>query len=523
MRATVITASLMCVGCANAQTTSVTVRVDEQIGPISPLIYGSNHEVEGYVFTDSRRQGGNRLTGYNWKLDVSHAGKDFRHQNDGWLAKQTWWTATKKIDPNESGTPAGTIRDFHDESLERGAYSLVTVPMAGFVAGDDAGPVTTDQTAPSDRFWKVEPKSPRAREDNVVYVDEMVQTLVDVFGPANAEDRRGIHAYSLDNEPALWANTHPRLRPEHVTAKELIEKSIATAEAVKSVDPAAEVYGPALWGMTAYAHLSRAKDWPAIEESGGYDWFIDYYLDAMAKASADANRRLLDVLDVHWYWIPPKDRELTKVEAMNSSRVLYDSDHVEPNFIGQHMREYLPVIPKLQASIDQYLPGTKLAISEYDWPQTGEIYGGIAQADALGAFGKFGVYFAAYHHKVPNKPDAYVGAIFTLYRNVDGQGLAFGDTAVPVTESGDDELTVYAARRGKRGATHVILINRGEKPKTIELRLQGLDVTDARLGAWYVDASKPAVQKSKPQSLDPRDEAIHVAVDPLSVWHIVIR
>ena len=34
---------------------------------------------------------------------------------------------------------------------------------------------------------------------------------------------------------------------------------------------------------------------------GSRPWFISYYLDEMRTASNAAGKRLLDVLDVHWY------------------------------------------------------------------------------------------------------------------------------------------------------------------------------------------------------------------------------
>jgi len=54
-----------------------------------------------------------------------------------------------------------------------------------------------------------------------------------------------------------------------------------------------------LYGFAAYETLQSAPDWGT--EGEGYRWFIDYYLDKMKKASDEEGKRLLDVLDVHWY------------------------------------------------------------------------------------------------------------------------------------------------------------------------------------------------------------------------------
>ena len=39
--------------------------------------------------------------------------------------------------------------------------------------------------------------------------------------------------------------------------------------------------------------------WESIK--GNYDWYLDYYLESMAKAEKETGVRLLDVVDVHYY------------------------------------------------------------------------------------------------------------------------------------------------------------------------------------------------------------------------------
>ena len=65
------------------------------------------------------------------------------------------------------------------------------------------------------------------------------------FGRA---DQGGVPYYSLDNEPALWGGTHPRIHPQSLTYKELLDKSEALAKAVKAVDPSARVMGSESFG-----------------------------------------------------------------------------------------------------------------------------------------------------------------------------------------------------------------------------------------------------------------------------------
>ncbi len=86
----------------------------------------------------------------------------------------------------------------------------------------------------------------------------------------------------------------------------------------------------------------------------------------------------------------------------------------------------------LERIADRY-PGTKLGMTEYNFGVGDHISGGLAQIDALGVFGREGMYLANYwgdgagNGKLP----PYIATAFKLYRNYDGKGGTFGDTAVP--------------------------------------------------------------------------------------------
>ena len=358
-----------------------------------------------------------------------------------------------------------------------------------------------------------------ALDDGAVYADQLVTHLVDVVG--NATSGTGVRGYSLDNEPALWHKTHPRVRPERVAVRELIERSIDTAKAIKSADADADVYGPALWGITAYASLSDAPDWPAIQEKEGHAWFVDFYLDEMRRASEDTGVRLLDVLDVHWYTEDPQEKIGEGPQAARSAKALYDPQHTEPNWVGKHFSRFLPLLPRLQQSVDQHYPGTKLAISEYDWPMTGTIHGGLAQVDALGAFGKHGVYFAAYHHRTHEKPDQYVGAAFALYRNYDQQGGTFGNQSLPVSLGDAEPLDVYAAQDTESNTVHLVVSNRAAKQATsLKIHLDHGKVP-TQAASWFFDAASPQVRPGPAPDIQAQGE-VSLTVPPLSAWHVVL-
>lgn len=500
-------------------TVSATVHLDGERRPISPYIYGSNQDRPGTTWT-VRRWGGNRTTGYNWETNASNAGSDWNHSSDLYVVTSAGLPAA------DAAIPAIAVRHHHQRSLDMGAESIVTLQMAGYVAADTDGPVSVDETAPSDRWVPVSfargaPFAPDPDlDDDVVYMDELVNLLVDRFGTASAD---GVRWYSLDNEPALWTHTHPRIHPDPVSARELVERSVALASAVKDVDPDAGILGPALYGMTAFLSLQDAPDWGAV--GAGHDWFVDWYLDRMREAESTAGRRLLDALDIHWYPEARGDHRITDpvattaadVEArLQAPRTLWDPTYTEDSWIGEWQGAHLPILPRLNAAIAEHYPGTDLAVTEYDYGAGDAVSGGLAQADVLGAFGRHGVDIATAWGIGPT--DAYRGAAFRLYRGYDGGAGAFGDISVPASTPDPDELSLWAALAGAE--LHVILINKNtEGGLEARIAFQGGRFTSGE--AWGFGPDSPAIT-GRPAP-GPSGTALTYRIPSLTAIHLVLR
>jgi mannan endo-1,4-beta-mannosidase len=92
---------------------------------------------------------------------------------------------------------------------------------------------------------------------------------------------------------------------------------------------------------------------------------------------------------------------------MQAPRTLWDDGYVYPNMTYPNgevswlndnwTEQYLPLIPRLKDDIKNYYPDTNLAITEYAYGPDGTSQHwstGIATADVLGIFGKYGVYIA---------------------------------------------------------------------------------------------------------------------------------
>ena len=187
----------------------------------------------------------------------------------------------------------------------------------------------------------------------------------------------------------------------------------------------------------------------------------------MRAASNSQGRRLLDVLDLHWYPEAQDDNNvrITEFQAtdtnytarMQAPRTLWDSGYIEKSWIGQWFSSYLPLIPEVLASINSYYPNTKLAFTEYNYGGQDHISGGIAQADVLGIFGKYGIYLSTYW----GGNGSYTNAAFRLYRDYDGADSTFGDTSVSASMSDKVNSSVYASMfAGKNNELHLVVLNK---------------------------------------------------------------
>ncbi|MET3210935.1 UNVERIFIED_CONTAM: hypothetical protein ABIC26_003898 [Paenibacillus sp. PvR008] len=509
-----------------AKTVTIKVDTSKDRKPISPYIYGTNEDLAGDENLAARRLGGNRMTGYNWENNMSNAGSDWQQSSGDYLCNKGGLTKA------ECEKPGAVTTSFHDQSLKLGTYSLVTLPMAGYVAKDGNGSVQESEKAPSARWNQVvnAKNAPFQLQpdlnDNQVYADEFVNFLVKKYGAAST--KTGVKGYALDNEPALWSNTHPRIHGEKVGAKELVDRSVSLSKAVKAVDAGAEIFGPVLYGFGAYKDLQTAPDWKSVK--GNYSWFVDYYLDQMRLSSQAEGKRLLDVFDVHWY---PEamgggiritnevGNDETKKARMQAPRTLWDSTYKEDSWIAQWNSEFLPLLPRLKQSVDKYYPGTKLALTEYSYGGENDISGGIAMTDVLGILGKNDVYMANYW-KLKDGANNYVSAAYKLYRNYDGKSSTFGDISVNAQTSDIVNSSVHASvTDASYKELHLVVMNKSmDSAFDAQFDLSG-ETTYGSGKVWGFDKNSSEIKEAAPITQISGNRFTYT-VPPLTAYHIVL-
>lgn len=506
---------------------NISIEPSEGHKSISPYIYGVNSGADlDAVTAKSFRLGGNRMSAYNWENNMSNAGSDWKNMSDMYLVTN----AAEQF----RRVPAGAALNASYEAQSHNVpYTLLTLQMLGYVASSKSGQVSEDMAAPSE-YWKkvvnrkdgelsLEPD----KKDDCVYIDEYLNYLFDKIGRSDSET--GFKAYALDNEPALWHSTHSLVQTEPLKCSELIEKSVDLAALVKETDNGAEVFGPSLFGYSAYDSFAGAPDWTELKAANNYRWFIDYYLDEMHKAEKENGTRLLDVLDIHYYTeakgecgersCSHYDNDGCIKARLDSVRSLYDESYHEDSWITDSGAEFFPLLPNIYSSIDKYYPDTKLAFTEYNFGGGDHISGAVAQADTLGIFAEYGVYFASIWAFDKNE---FQLAAINMFTDYDGEGNGFGDTLIK-SECDNENVSVYSSIDGSDESTVRIIITNhdihNETPVNISL-LSDTKYADAEVYALYGDSHE--IQRLNDIN-GIRDNSISLDIKPLSVTEIVVR
>ena len=480
---------------------------DQHVIPAS--VYGVNDL--GVAGATVHRHGGNRHTGLNWENNASNAGTDYLNSSDSYLGSNAGI--------GSSQTSGALLQAWLNADRAQGLKTIITLPIAGYAAADMNGTVSAGETAPSAR-WKqivVTKSSPLSlspdKNDGVVYLDEMVNFLLTTYGTAAAG---GVTGYSLDNEPALWPSTHPRIHPNAPTYQELASRDIAAATMVTALDPTAEIFAPVGYGWNEHLNLQNAPDFSGYNNT--YGTFTNYFLAQMKSASDAAGRRLLHRYDLHWYPEARGDHRIVfepttpsygtnnDIDArLQAPRSLWDPSYVETSWITQYTTNGggIQLLPRLKSAVNQYFPGTGLALTEYNYGGTEHISGGVAQADVLGILGEFqtaGCFWPL------TSDNGYVNAAFKMYRNYDGSNSGFGSASLGATSSNNSIAGIHASRVAD-GKLTIVSINRSRtlsRSALVQLSLiNGQSITNLKVYRLSAAGGAQIQPVANPPSFNP--------------------
>lgn len=488
---------------------ALTVDAGNQLHAISPYIYGMNDYLLDQTTAKNtnvaiERWGGDSTSRYNYQLDVTNSAADWYFEN-GAGTGGNGSTAT----PGQTAFDAQVI---NNNSL--GIKTLGTVPVQGWVAKDAVHCAFPAATYPSQYSFDSNNPQDCGDGETTAQVDitgndptvtstavgpswagDWVTYLVGKFGNAASG---GVMVYDLDNEPSWWDATQRDVHPLPFTYDEVTTNGIATALAIKTADPTAQVSGPVIdwWWAYFYSKKDVESGWssggpcyepwsnPVDREAHNGIPLIAYYLQQFAAASATNGMRLLDYVDLHSYFAATYNGNSVAFTTagdtgeqqarLNSTRVFWDPTYTDPNFPqpnyitdSNYTSSCSPpaqapqVIPMMQGWVAANYPGTKLAIDEYNWGGLESINGALAQADILGIFGSYGLDIGTFWPTTNPSPTQLPGlTAFTMYRNYDGNNSTFGDTALASTSANQAQLSVYGALRTADQMVTVVVINK---------------------------------------------------------------
>lgn len=443
--------------------------------PIDPRIYGVNFANSNDLRAMNvplNRSGGNHTSRYNWRTNATSQAMDWFFQSL----------------PQEGSGPGAWADGFVQQTKDGGAQPMLTIPINGWIA--KLGPAGQRRCSFSIAKYGAQTGNdwqwfPDAGNGILAATGQPIVTNDphDANQPATVDDQAdwirhltnrwggaandGVRYYLMDNEWALWHDTHRDVHPVGVTMDQSRDLFCAYASMVKSNDLSALVLGPEEFGWSGYLYSGYDLQWgnthgwggalPDRAAHGGAD-MMPWWLNQVRLRSEAQGRRLLDVFTLHYY---PQGGEFSdtvsaamQARRNRSTRSLWDTNYLDESW----MNDRIQLIPRMRAWVASNYPGTPIGITEYSWGADAHINGGTAQADVLGILGREGVDLATRWVSPASGTPAF--RAYQIFRNYDGNGGAFGDTSVRALAPNPDQVAVFAAADSSSGALTVILINK---------------------------------------------------------------
>ena len=510
---------------------------NENTYSINPMIYGYNQDHSTPNSDEnwgSRRLGGNRMSVFNWENGASNSGKDVAtFTNDNRIPSLIGTTWNARNDAGEA------YRKFHQDNLDGGVESIITVPIMGWAAADKDGPNST--TPPSSRWLYVQPKktgsfslTPDLTDDSI-FVDESIHWLVNEFG--SAATSTGVKYISLDNEPGLWNSTHPNAFPNTISLQDYVSKVIETAKAIKAVDPDVKLIAGEFTGIRIIK-FKDASDWDS--ETTGYTDFPSYFLDKLKQASVSEGIDLIDYISFHYYPQHKVDSDnnfsssgvvirnstssenYVRRERMDLARSLWDENYLEPSWLTSANLNNEPhnILNRIQNAIDTYFPGVGIMIGEWDFGHDMDISHGIATVDALGVFAQKKVQIANRWNTSSGNSGNYTEQAYKLLRNYDGALSTFGDLCIPTSFSNKNKASVWASKSSTDQKIHLLLLNKDlSKTNNYEIKLGEENYSVESV--WGFDENTSLTEITESTS-NVSGDSLYFSVPSLSAYHVVL-
>ncbi|KAH8084875.1 glycoside hydrolase family 44-domain-containing protein [Cristinia sonorae] len=432
--------------------------------PINDRIYGVNFPTDAayiqHLGVTISRKGGNAETAYNPFGDFTNAGNDWYFENRAADNSDDWvgWV---------QGAESEAIMllpalDWVSKDATSYSYSKSVYPdQAKFDPYNaDAG---NGQLA--DGTWVTPPDPTTAYVPwNVTAAKQFLSGLV-----------HKPEVVTIDNEIEIASNTHQDMHPNPLGYDEILQRVLNFGGVAKEALPTVQVAAPSTCAWWYY-WTSTIGDSDKAAHNGSD--FLPWFLQQMAAHDKATKQRLLDFLDIHYYYAPDTSAndDAAKALRLRMSRSLWDPTYVDESWINgtaynsQPNPDKVMLIPRMQALIQQYYPGTKLSIGEFSSGADTELTGGLLTVDMLGIFGKHKLDQATYWATPDEKGP--IGLAYWLFR---GYGTTFGSQSaeVSIPSFNPDLLGIYAGTNAQHNNATLVVVNK-DPVNPVSLHLAGL-------------------------------------------------
>jgi hypothetical protein len=207
---------------------------------------------------------------------------------------------------------------------------------------------------------------------------------------------------------------------------------------------------------SAHNNFNQSQ-YPDRGTNGGMD-YMPWMLNQIYQHDLTNHQRLLDYFTVHYY---PQSGEsgddVSSSEQLlrnRSTRSLWDPTYVDVSYINQVVQ----LVPRLRGWVNTYYPGTKIAVTEYNWGAEANINGATTQADIDGIFGRENLDLATRWTTPAANTPTYLA--MKMYRNYDGNKSTFGDVSVSASGPNPDNVSTFAAQRSTDGSLTVMVVSK---------------------------------------------------------------
>ncbi|KAH9483879.1 Endoglucanase A [Psilocybe cubensis] len=436
--------------------------------PINPHIYGVNFPTSAsyiqHLGVTISRWGGNAVTAYNPFGGFTNAGND-------------WYFENRVIDNGQADDWMGWVHG-------AGSQTLLTVPAQPRLGVQGRHiPSALDQQS----FDPYNSDAGNGLLPNGSYVTP-VPSQANVYVPWNSTAAKqwlsGLTnkplMVAIDNEIEIASNTHQDMHPVPMSYDEELARVIEFGTAAKEALPDVLVVAPSTCSWWYY----WTSEVGYTDNAAHYNIdFLPWFLMQMKQHESTTGSRLLDYLDIHYYFQADTSANDAAAKALRlrATRSLWDTSYVDESWVGSNPQNHqwnptsINLVPRFKTLIAQNYPGTKFSVSEWSSTADTDITGGLVTVDVLGIWGKYQVDSSTYW----STPDELgpVGLAYWLYR---GYGTYFGSSSAQVNLAtpNPDTQGVYAATEG--GKLTLVIVNKNPDTPI------AFDIANVPVGEYFI-------------------------------------